>query len=51
MPGFAEGLKLLNKGGKAIFYIPGNLGYGPQGLPAAGIGPNQMLIFEVKLGY
>ena len=51
VPGLSEGLKLLNKGGKAIFYIPGNLGYGPQGLPAAGIGPNQMLIFEVKLGY
>ena len=51
VPGFAEGLKLLkNNGSKAIFYIPGNLGYGPQGQPAAGIGPNQMLIFEVEIG-
>lgn len=51
VPGFAEGLKLLkSNGSKAIFYIPGNLGYGPQGYPAAGIGPNQMLIFEVEIG-
>lgn len=49
VPGFAEGLKLLNKGGKAILYIPGNLGYGTQGQPAAGIGPNEMLIFEVEI--
>lgn len=49
VPGFAEGLKLLNKGGKAIFYIPGNLGYGVKGQPYAGIGPNEMLIFEVEI--
>lgn len=49
VPGFAEGLKLLGKGGKAIFYIPGKLGYGVQGQPAAGIGRNQMLVFEVEV--
>ncbi len=49
VPGFAEGLKLLGKGGKAILYIPGKLGYGVQGQPAAGIGRNQMLIFEVEV--
>lgn len=49
VPGFSEGLKLLGVGGKAILYIPGNLGYGPQGQPAAGIGPNQTLVFEVEL--
>ena len=49
VPGFAEGLKLLAKGGKAIFYIPGKLGYGVQGQPAAGIGPNQTLVFEVEV--
>lgn len=49
VPGFSEGLKLLNKGGKAVFYIPGNLGYGPQGQSHAGIGPNAMLIFEVEI--
>lgn len=49
VPGFAEGLKLLGKGGKAILYIPGKLGYGVQGQPAAGIGRNQMLVFEVEV--
>lgn len=49
VPGFAEGLKLLGKGGKAIFYIPGKLGYGVKGQPAAGIGRNQMLVFEVEV--
>lgn len=49
IPGFAEGLKMLGKGGKATLYIPGNLAYGPQGVPQAGIGPNAMLIFEVEV--
>ncbi len=49
IPGFREGLKLLGKGGRAILYIPGDLGYGPQGVPQAGIGPNQMLIFEIEI--
>lgn len=49
IPGFAEGLKMLGNGGKAILYIPGNLAYGPQGVPQAGIGPNQMLIFEIEI--
>ena len=49
VPGFAEGLQLLGKGGKAIFYIPGKLGYGVQGQPYAGIGPNQTLVFEVEI--
>lgn len=49
VPGFAEGLQLLGKGGKAILYIPGELGYGPNGVAAAGIGPNEMLVFEVEI--
>lgn len=49
IPGFAEGLKMLGKGGKAILYIPGELGYGATGVPQAGIGPNAMLIFEVEV--
>lgn len=47
--GFKDGLMLLGKGGKATLYIPGDLGYGPNGQPAAGIGPNEMLVFEVEL--
>ena len=46
IPGFAEGLKMLGKGGKATLYIPGDLAYGAQGVPQAGIGPNAMLIVE-----
>lgn len=49
IPGFAEGLKLLGKGGKAVLYIPGDLAYGANGVPQAGIGPNAMLIFEVEV--
>lgn len=47
--GFSEGLQQLGKGGKATLYIPGNLGYGVQGARQAGIGPNEMLVFEVEL--
>lgn len=49
IPGFSEGLKLLGKGGKAVLYIPGNLAYGPQGVPQAGIGPNATLVFEIEV--
>lgn len=49
IPGFGEGLQLIGKGGKITLYIPGNLAYGEQGAPQAGIGPNEMLIFDVEL--
>lgn len=49
IPGFSEGLKMLGKGGKAVFYIPGKLAYGSEGVPQAGIGPNAMLIFDVEI--
>ncbi len=49
IPGFGEGVQLVGKGGKATLYIPGNLAYGDQGQPAAGIGPNEMLIFDIEL--
>ena len=29
--GFNEGMKLLNRGGKAVLFIPYQLGYGEQG--------------------
>lgn len=47
IPGFSEGLQLMTKGSKYIFYIPGDLAYGINA-PAT-IGPNQTLIFEVEL--
>lgn len=49
VPGFAEGLQLVGKGGKATLYIPGELAYGANGAPRAGIGPNEMLVFEIEI--
>ncbi len=49
VPGFSEGLQLIGKGGKATLYIPGELAYGAEGAEGAGIGPNEMLVFEVEL--
>lgn len=48
VPGFAEGLAMMNKGAKYILYIPGELAYGIDGAPQAGIGPNATLVFEVE---
>ena len=46
--GWTEGLQLMKEGGTTIFYIPSDLGYGPDGAPGA-IPPNADLIFEVQL--
>ncbi|MDE6371306.1 MAG: FKBP-type peptidyl-prolyl cis-trans isomerase [Duncaniella sp.] len=48
VPGFGEGLAMMNKGAKYILYIPGELAYGVDGQPQAGIGPNSTLVFEVE---
>lgn len=48
VPGFAEGLQLLSKGGSATLVIPGDLAYGLDGAAGA-IGPNETLIFEVTV--
>jgi FKBP-type peptidyl-prolyl cis-trans isomerase FklB len=49
IPGWSEGIALMTVGSKYKFYIPGNLGYGPNGNPQGGIGPNEVLIFDVEL--
>lgn len=49
VPGFGEGLKLMNPGSKYVLYIPGKLGYGENGTPGGPIGPNETLVFEVEL--
>jgi FKBP-type peptidyl-prolyl cis-trans isomerase FklB len=46
--GWLEGVKLMKKGAKYIFYVPHNLAYGPQGMQG-GIPPYSTLIFEVEL--
>lgn len=48
VPGFGEGLAMMNKGAKYVLYIPGELAYGVDGQPQAGIGPNATLVFEVE---
>lgn len=47
IPGWTEGLQLMEEGGRYKLYIPSDLGYGPGG--TQGIGPNQALIFDVEL--
>lgn len=47
VPGFAQALKLMRPGAHYVVYIPGKLGYGRRGQPQAGIGPNEMLIFDI----
>lgn len=54
IPGWTEGLQLMNEGGVAVFYIPSNLAYGEQGIfnPMTGqydIPPSAPLLFWVQL--
>ena len=48
IPGWTEGLQLMQEGGTAVFYIPSDLAYGPNGVPGA-IPPDAPLIFWVQL--
>ena len=49
IPGFAEGLSLMNEGAQATLILPSAIAYGcfpPQG---SSIGQNEILIFEVTM--
>jgi FKBP-type peptidyl-prolyl cis-trans isomerase FkpA len=47
--GWLEGLTYLNKGAKAIFYIPSPIGFGANGTGDDKIGPNEILVFDIEL--
>lgn len=49
IPGMAEGLELLAKGGKATLYIPADLAYGENAPRGSVIQPNSVLVFEVEV--
>lgn len=49
VPGWKEGIELMQVGSKYKFWIPASLGYGPQGTPGGPIPPNATLVFEVEL--
>lgn len=48
MPGWKNGLTMLNKGAKARFYIPSGQAYGPQGA-GQDIAPNSNLVFDIEV--
>ena len=46
--GWTDGMKLLNKGAKAKFYIPSPLAYGKQQM-GEDIKPNSILVFDIEI--
>jgi len=49
VPGWDEGLLLLNEGGKAIFLVPSGLAYGDRGSGDGTIPPYSTLAFDIEL--
>jgi FKBP-type peptidyl-prolyl cis-trans isomerase len=42
-------MKLIGEGGKITLWLPSQLGYGAEGLEEKGIGPNEMLRYELYI--
>lgn len=53
IPGWNEGLQLLQKKSKALFLVPSELAYGPQGFQNRNgqdiVPPNTVLVFELEV--
>lgn len=49
IPGFDEGVTGMKAGGLRKIIVPGELAYGTRGNPAAGIPPNQVIVFEIDM--
>lgn len=49
IPGFFEGLKQMQKGGKYVLFIPADKAYGAEPPPGAPIPPNADLEFEIEV--
>ena len=49
IPGWVEGLQLMNVGSHYRFWIPPELAYGPAGAGDGVIPPNALLVFDVTL--
>lgn len=47
--GWSEGLVGMKVGGRRNLVIPGDMAYGPNPPPGAGIAPNETLVFTVDL--
>jgi len=49
VPGWTEAFQRMKVGDKWVLTLPPNLGFGEQGRPEVGIGPNEVLIVELEL--
>lgn len=49
IPGWTEALQLMKPMAEYKLFIPSDLAYGENGNPRGGIGPNEVLVFDVKL--
>jgi FKBP-type peptidyl-prolyl cis-trans isomerase FklB len=47
--GWTEALQLMKVGAKWRLFVPSELAYGTRPPPGSGIGPNEVLVFEVEL--
>lgn len=49
IPGFSEGLQMMNPGSQYVLYIPAALGYGANGTPDGSIPGGSTIVFDVEV--